>query len=193
MTEYLIRLLKGNYKVATLSRGYGRKTKGFLIAGANETLAQKPQTTGHGSQLTTHHSQLTIQHSPLTARLGDEPAQFKVKFPDITVAVCEDRVKGIKELAPGHDIILLDDAYQHRAVEPGYSILLFDYQQLLKRQFLLPAGDLREPMSGKWRAKVLIITKCPPGIGSAEAAVIMNKLKPLPYQQLFFRRCSTGS
>ena len=183
MTEYLIRLLMDNYKIATLSRGYGRKTKGFIIA---QTPIPHSQSTTHNSQLTTHHSPLTIHYSSLTTRIGDEPAQFKEKFPAITVAVCEDRVKGIEELAPAHNIILLDDAYQHRAVEPGYSILLFDYQQLLKPQFLLPAGDLRETKSGKWRAQALIVTKCPPATGQREAVVILEKLKPLPYQQLFF-------
>ena len=179
MTEYLISLLKDNYKIATLSRGYGRKTKGFIIAETpgNHT-NHKPQTTNH-SLLTTHKPQTTTQ-------IGDEPAQFKQKYPAITVSVCEDRVTGIKNLAPGHDVILLDDAYQHRAVEPGLSILLFDYKQLLKPQFMLPAGNLREPMSGKWRAQLLVITKCPANTGANEAALILKKLKPLPYQQLFF-------
>ena len=179
MTEYLIRLLKDDHKIATLSRGYGRETKGFLIAGILETPTNhKPQTTNHSLPIT--------QNLTLATQIGDEPAQFKQKFPAITVSVCEDRVKGIKNLAPGHDVILLDDAYQHRAVEPGLSILLFDYRQLLRPQFLLPAGNLREPVSGKWRAQLLVVTKCPADIGENEAASVFKKLRPLPYQQLFF-------
>ncbi len=170
MTEYLVRLLMDSYKIATLSRGYGRSTKGYYVAGISQT----------------HHSPLTTHHSPLATQIGDEPAQFKYKFPAITVAVCEDRVTGIKNLAPNHDVILLDDAYQHRAVEPGLSILLFDYQQLLKQQFLLPAGNLREPVSGKWRAQAIVITKCPADTGKIEAAIVVDKIQPLPYQQLFF-------
>src|SRR5205085_3975602 len=127
------RLLKPNNKLTTLSRGYGRDTKGYLLADANATAAQ----------------------------IGDEPAQFKQKFPEVTVAVCEDRVQGIQQLQPDHNLILLDDAYQHRAVSPGLSILLFDYNSITKPKLLLPAGNLREPFTSRWRADIMVITKCP--------------------------------
>jgi len=158
MTEYLVRLLKNNYKLATLSRGYGRKTQGYLTATATTT----------------------------ATNLGDEPAQFKHKFPDITVAVCEKRVEGLKQLLPEHDVIVLDDAYQHRAVSPGLSILLFDYNRLSEPHLLLPAGNLREPFSGRWRAQVIILTKCPAGLTNDEKEKAYQKIAPLPYQQLFF-------
>jgi len=158
MTEYLIRLLKDKYKVATLSRGYGRNTTGFLSATATTTATQ----------------------------IGDEPAQFKYKFPDITVAVCEKRVEGIKKLLPDHDLILLDDAYQHRAVEPGLSILLFDYNRLNEPHLLLPTGNMREPFSGRWRAQIIIVTKCPATLNEDEQPALAQIIEALPYQKLFF-------
>ncbi|ASU35731.1 tetraacyldisaccharide 4'-kinase [Mucilaginibacter xinganensis] len=174
MTEYLIRLLKSDYKLATLSRGYGRETKGYIVADRENRESgfnnQGPATT----------------KAPLSRQIGDEPAQFKQKFPDITVAVCEARVEGLKQLLPNHDIILMDDAYQHRAVEPGLSFLLFDYNRVNAPHFLLPAGNMREPMSGRWRAQVIIVSKCPASLTDAEKTDIAHKIEPLPYQQLFF-------
>jgi tetraacyldisaccharide 4'-kinase len=169
MTEYLVRLLKNDYKIATLSRGYGRKTKGYLVAGeAGAPLAQFGVA------------------APPAVLIGDEPAQFKHKFPDVTVAVCEKRAEGIKKLLPDHDLILMDDAYQHRAVEPGLSILLFDYNRISQPHLLLPAGNLREPFSGRWRAQIIIVTKCPVPLGKDEQIELAQKIAPLPYQQLFF-------
>jgi len=162
MTEYLIRLLKTERKLATLSRGYGRITEGFLIA-SDATDATK---------------------------IGDEPTQFKHKFPEITVAVCEKRLVGIEQLKGNHDLIILDDAYQHRAVKPGLSILLFDYNSITQSQFLLPAGNLREPFSGRWRADVIVISKCPEGISEATQRKIADKIALLPYQQLYFSTIS---
>jgi tetraacyldisaccharide 4'-kinase len=158
MTEYLVNLLKNDYKLATLSRGYGRKTKGFLTVTTNSTVDQ----------------------------VGDEPLQFKHKFPDITVVVCEKRVKGIKELTHTHGLVLMDDAYQHRAVKPGLSILLFDYNRINEPHLLLPAGNMREPFSGRWRADIIIISKCPEQLPPAEQQMIAEKIRPLPYQTLFF-------
>jgi tetraacyldisaccharide 4'-kinase len=158
MTEYLINLLKDNHKLATLSRGYGRKTQGFLIAATNSTAEQ----------------------------VGDEPSQFKHKFPDVTVAVCEDRVRGIEQLAPQHDLVVLDDAYQHRAVKPGFSILLFDYGRINEPHLLLPTGNMREPFSGRWRADIIIVSKCPEQLSTGEQELIAEKIGPLPYQSLFF-------
>lgn len=158
MTEYLIRLLKDNYKIATLSRGYGRITKGFLLASGENKASD----------------------------IGDEPAQFKHKFPDLDVAVCEKRVDGVEQLKDDHDVIILDDAYQHRALEPGMSILLFDYSRVNEPHFLLPAGNLREPFGGRKRADVIIISKCPASLSDLEQGRVIKRVKPYPHQSLFF-------
>jgi tetraacyldisaccharide 4'-kinase len=178
MTEYLIRLLKADYKLATLSRGYGRKTKGYLEAESQESRVK--------NQEEKKDSGLSTQDLILSQKIGDEPAQFHQKFPDITVAVCEDRVAGLIKLLPNHDLILMDDAYQHRAVTPGLSILLFDYTRINQPHFLLPAGNVREPFSGRWRAQVIIISKCPATLTHNEQVALAYKIEPLPYQQLFF-------
>jgi tetraacyldisaccharide 4'-kinase len=158
MAEYLVRLFKSSYKLATLSRGYGRKTAGYQIAAENTT----------------------------AALVGDEPAQFKHKFADITVAVCEKRADGIEQLKANHELIILDDAFQHRAVKAGLSILLFDYNSLHDPHLLLPAGNLREPFSSRWRADIIIISKCPQELNTDEQYKIASIITPLPYQQLFF-------
>lgn len=136
-TEYLVRLL-ADYKVAILSRGYGRKTKGFLLADSNAT----------------------------AETIGDEPMQYHQKFPNVTVAVCEDRVKGINLLKADHDVILLDDAFQHRAVRAGFNVLLFDFASFMQWQFLLPMGNLREPFSAYKRANALLVTKAPANLNN---------------------------
>ncbi|WP_114940050.1 tetraacyldisaccharide 4'-kinase [Mucilaginibacter endophyticus] len=158
MTEYLIRLLKNSYKIATLSRGYGRTTKGFLMATAESKASD----------------------------IGDEPAQFKHKFPDIDVAVCEKRVSGVEQLKDNHDVIILDDAYQHRALDPGMSILLFDYSRVNEPHFLLPAGNLRESFGGRKRADVIIISKCPASLTDLDQGRVIKRIKPYPHQSLFF-------
>ena len=158
MTEYLVRLLKTDNQLATLSRGYGRKTKGFLTATAAATATE----------------------------VGDEPAQFKHKFPEVTVAVCEDRVTGIEQLQTSHNLIILDDAYQHRALKPGFNILLFDYNKLFDPHFVLPAGNLREPISGKWRADMMVITKCPANLSEEEKTKCYYRVNPQSWQPLFF-------
>lgn len=158
MTEHLVRLLKDHYSLATLSRGYGRKTKGFLTATTDSTAEQ----------------------------VGDEPLQFKHKFPEVTVVVCEKRVDGLKELTHTHDLVLMDDAYQHRAVKPGLSILLFDYSRINEPHLLLPAGNLREPFSGRWRADIIVISKCPGQLSIEEQQSIIYNMEPLPYQSVFF-------
>jgi tetraacyldisaccharide 4'-kinase len=132
VTEYLVSLL-AEHKIAILSRGYGRKTTGFILA---DTQAS-------------------------AATIGDEPMQYYHKFPNVTVAVCEDRVKGIQLLEKDHDLIILDDAFQHRHVKPGFNILLFEYSSLFRFQWLLPTGDMREPFSGHKRAQAILITKSP--------------------------------
>ncbi|MCO5934075.1 tetraacyldisaccharide 4'-kinase [Mucilaginibacter sp. RB4R14] len=158
MTEYLVRLFKKDYKLATLSRGYGRETKGFITATATATATQ----------------------------IGDEPSQFKHKFADVTVAVCEDRVAGIEQLKADHNLIILDDAFQHRAVKAGLNVLLFDYNHLQKPKFVLPAGNLREPLSGRWRADIMVVTKCPVGLTEQQMAKSYEQISPLNWQPLFF-------
>jgi len=190
MTEYLIRLFKGEHKLATLSRGYGRLTKGYLV---KESRVKSKESGRKGSSQTTDHSPLAAVHSlptnsPLTIaqQIGDEPAQFAQKFPDITVAVCEARVDGIKQLQGEHDLIILDDAYQHRAIKPGFSILLFDYNRVNEPHLLLPAGNLREAFSGRKRADVIIISKCPEALTADEQKLIIKRIKPFGNQQVFF-------
>ena len=192
MTEYLIRLFKNDHKLATLSRGYGRSTKGYVVFKL-KVKSQKSKVDGkfkvesekvkviEDLQPTTYNSQLT-----LAAKIGDEPAQFAQKFPDITVAVCEARVEGIRQLQIDYDLIILDDAYQHRAVKPGLSILLFDFNRVKEPHLLLPAGNLREPFIGRKRADVIIISKCPEQLGEDEQAEIIKRIKPFANQQVFF-------
>jgi tetraacyldisaccharide 4'-kinase len=160
-TEYIVRLL-ADYKVAILSRGYGRKTKGFIIADATASV----QT------------------------IGDEPLQYYQKFSNITVAVCEDRVKGINLLKDNHDVILLDDAYQHRAVRAGFNILLFEFEKLLKRQFLLPAGNLREHLSSYNRANAVLITKSPKPVNIVDQIEIRRKIDLTLDQRISFSSIS---
>ncbi len=167
MTEYLIRLLKEKFSVATLSRGYKRHTKGFLIADGNSTSFQ----------------------------IGDEPLQFKKKFPELTVAVDENRRHGIKKLLKDFfelKTILLDDAFQHRRVKAGLSILLSDYGKMFYDDLLLPAGTLREWRSGKKRADVIIVTKCPNNITPVEKRIVIKKIDPEPHQHIFFSHIKYG-
>lgn len=162
-TEYLIRLLQKSCQVAVLSRGYKRKSKGFVLA--------QPDTS--------------------VSMIGDEPYQMKQKFPNIHMAVDSDRCHGIEELcrkklSPETDVVLLDDAFQHRYVQAGMNILLVDYHRLICEDALLPAGRMREPASGKDRANIVIITKCPKDISPMGYRVLTNKMDLFPYQQLFF-------
>ena len=162
MVEYLIRLLKEETNLATLSRGYGRKTKGFLLAEDNITATE----------------------------LGDEPFQFYHKFKDeITVAVDEDRQHGISTLRaikPKPEVVILDDAFQHRKVKAGYNILLTTYNNLYVDDFVLPTGNLREPKKGAKRANIIVVTKCPESLTQLEKKAIVLKLKPKVYQHVFF-------
>jgi len=157
VTEYLVNLL-GEYKIAILSRGYGRETKGFLYADTHATARS----------------------------IGDEPLQFYHKFPGVTVAVCEDRVFGIEKLKGDHDLIILDDAYQHRRVRPGLSILLFEYQKLLQPQFVLPAGNMREPFWGYRRADLLVVTKAPAILNERQRRECAGKFSAEAFGKLFY-------
>jgi tetraacyldisaccharide 4'-kinase len=150
MVEYIIRLLKDDYKIATLSRGYRRKSNGFVLSNSKST----------------------------SYEIGDEPLQFSQKFPDIDVAVDANRQNGISQLVSitNPDVIILDDAFQHRKVVAGYYVLLTKFDSLFTDDFLLPAGNLRESKRGASRANVIVVTKCPKNISSEEKLVIINKL-----------------
>lgn len=148
MTELITRLLKENYKLAILSRGYGRKTKGFKYVETNSTALE----------------------------VGDEPLQFKKKFPEITVSVCEDRCAGIATLEANHDVILLDDAYQHRRLKAGYNILLFDFNSLFQPLLTLPTGNFRDILSSSKRADIIVISKSPQHISDYQKQHITDLL-----------------
>lgn len=165
MSEYLIRLFKDRYRLATLSRGYGRKTKGFVEVSEGMTAKE----------------------------VGDEPLQFKHKFPEITVAVQEDRVAGVHTLAKNHEMVILDDAYQHRALKPGFSILLFDYNRINDFRVLLPAGNFRDHFSERRRADIMVVTKCPDDLTAADREQIVQKLKvPQRSTPIYFAGISYG-
>jgi tetraacyldisaccharide 4'-kinase len=159
--EYLIRLLEKEYKIAVLSRGYKRKSKGFLIADTSSD-AQK---------------------------IGDEPFQYYQKFKNIIVAVDTDRVNGInqlKGLENPPEIILLDDAFQHRKVDAGFNILLTPYNDLYVDDTMLPSGNLRERTEGAERAQIIIVTKCPNELSDKKQFEVASKLEPALYQTVFF-------
>lgn len=159
--EYLIRLLNQQYCVATLSRGYKRKSKGFVLADKTSN----------------------------AAILGDEPFQYHQKFPNIKVAVDANRTRGIQELLKTQcppEVILLDDAFQHRKVKADLYILLTTYKDLYCDDFMLPTGNLRESRSGANRANIVIVTKCPPSLSIDEQTTIKNRLGIKASQHLFF-------
>ncbi len=159
--EYLIRLLRSQFRVAVLSRGYKRHTQGFLA----------------------------VESTSAVTDSGDEPLQIKRKFPSVTMAVCENRVTGINTLLSSGihpDVFLLDDGYQHRRVTPGINILLVDYNHPLKEDQLLPAGRLRESMHEIRRANIIIITKCPREITPIARRINEKEVKLFPYQELYF-------
>ena len=158
MIEYLISFLKEDYSIAVLSRGYKRETSGFL--------------------------EVTEIHN--AAQVGDEPLQFKKKYPDITVAVCADRRTGIAKLEEKADVILLDDAFQHRKVSPAVTILLTPFHDLFIEDYMLPTGNLREPRSGSKRAHCLVVTKCPPRVPYAKLQEIELRMPIYNHQKLYF-------
>ncbi len=159
--EYLIDLLAPTYKIATLSRGYRRHTTGFIIA--NDTSNSR--------------------------EIGDEPFQFKSKYPQITVAVAEERMTAIPLLLQNRqetDIVLLDDAFQHRTVRAGLNILLTDYDRLYTRDYIMPFGLLREGRGGAKRAEIIVVSKCAPDMSLEEKKALTKEIHPLPHQQLYF-------
>jgi tetraacyldisaccharide 4'-kinase len=161
MVEYLIRLLQKDFKTATLSRGYKRKTKGYTIANEASTALE----------------------------IGDEPMQFHNKFPDVAVAVGEERLVAIPQLLhdrPDAEVIILDDAFQHRQVKAGLNIVLTAYNNLFTRDIILPAGDLRDVKTSMKRADIIVVTKCKTGLTEAEKKSITEEIKPLAHQTVFF-------
>lgn len=166
-TEYLIRLLKNEFKVGTLSRGYGRQTA--VYTEADEKASAK--------------------------LVGDEPAQFKRKYKDIVVAVEKKRVLGVIQMLYNHpelEVILLDDAFQHRAIEGGLSILLTEYHKPYTKDLIVPTGSLRETRAGAKRAQVIIVTKCPENISKEEKKQLLIELNPKGDQQVFFTKIEYG-
>ena len=159
--EYLIRLLKNKKKIAVLSRGYKRKSEGFLLANENTQMED----------------------------LGDEPFQFFSNHPDVLISVDADRVNGINnllQLHPDIEVILLDDAYQHRKVQASFYALLTSFESIYSNDFLLPIGTLRESRNGAKRAKAIIITKCPKDLKEQKQNEIVTQINPLSNQKVYF-------
>ena len=168
MVEYLVLHLKNRFKVATLSRGYKRKTKGYALANDSTTAID----------------------------IGDEPMQFHVKFPDVPVAVGEERLDAIPQLLhdkPETQVVILDDAFQHRIIQAGLNILLTDYGNLFTRDFFLPTGDLRDQRNSYKRAQIIVVTKCKPGLSQEERKKITKEINPAAHQKIFFTAISYGS
>ena len=167
MVELLIQTLRSRFAVAVLSRGYKRKTRGYALAGEQTTALD----------------------------IGDEPMQFHSKFPDIAVAVGEERIVAIPQLLhdrPETEVIILDDAFQHRAVSAGLNILLTDYSNLFTRDWWLPSGDLRDAPSSYSRADIIIVTKCPENLSEEERRSIAIEIDLRPRQQIFFTSICYG-
>lgn len=159
--EYLVRLLQYEYQVATMSRGYKRRTQGFLLADEKAN----------------------------ALRIGDEPMQYHLKFPDLAVSVAEERMTGIPYLLqrrPDVDVVLLDDAYQHRSVKAGLNILITDHARPFYDDYILPFGRLREGRNACRRADVILVSKCPSGLSHEAAAAIRGRIAPLPHQRVYF-------
>ncbi|MEO5683120.1 MAG: tetraacyldisaccharide 4'-kinase [Chitinophagaceae bacterium] len=167
MTEYLVRELKGHFRIATLSRGYKRKTSGYALAHENSTALE----------------------------IGDEPMQFHLKFPDVPIAVGEARIEAIPQLLhdrPDTQAIILDDAFQHRSVKAGMNIVLTDCDNLYTRDWYLPTGDLRDEKTSVKRAEMVIVTKCKPGLSQQEKDAIVTEIEPLASQAVFFTSIRYG-
>jgi len=160
-TEYLIDLLRNKFNVAVLSRGYKRQSSGFRLADRTSPIYD----------------------------IGDEPWQISRKFPDITVAVDGNRVRGAKkilEMKPETGVIIMDDGYQHRRLIPGFSILLTDFNRPMTRDHLLPYGNLRESLHNTNRANIIIISKSPEKISPMQKRIFSKEVRKAPYQNLFF-------
>jgi tetraacyldisaccharide 4'-kinase len=168
LVEFLIEKLQHVYRLAILSRGYKRKTRGYALATTQSTALE----------------------------IGDEPMQFFNKFPDLTVAVGEERIVAIPQLLhdkPDTRVIILDDAFQHRWVKAGFNILLTDYNNLFTRDWFLPTGDLRDQQKSARRADIIVVTKCPPDISLSEKNQLIKEIRPAANQQIFFTAISYGN
>lgn len=167
MVEFILSKFSHQYKLAVLSRGYKRKTSGYALANDQSTALE----------------------------VGDEPMQFYRKFPSVTIAVGEERIVAIPQLLhdkPETEVIILDDAFQHRYVKPGLNILLTDFNNLFTRDWFLPTGDLRDLPSGYKRANIIVISKCPPHLSELHKKEIEKEIKPLQHQHLFFTSIEYG-
>lgn len=167
MVEYLVELLKPHFKVATISRGYKRKTKGYALANQNTTALE----------------------------IGDEPMQFHIKFPGVPVAVGEERIVAIPQLLhdrPDTQAIILDDVFQHREVRAGLNILLTQYGDLYTKDFFVPTGDMRDQRSSAKRADIIVVTKCPENLSEVKKDEIKDELNAKEHQQIFFTAIEYG-
>lgn len=159
--EYILRYLSPNYKTATLSRGYGRKSLGYILADANSTAEE----------------------------IGDEPLLYASKYPETLVVVCEKRLYAIPNLIGDHpetDVIIMDDAYQHRSVKPGLNILLTRFDKPFYDDYVMPSGTLREARVGYQRARIIIVTNCPADLSATAKQEIIQRIQPLESQEVFF-------
>ena len=167
MVEYLVGILQRQFKTATMSRGYKRKTRGYALANERTTALE----------------------------IGDEPMQFHNKFPNVAVAVGEERIVAIPQLLhdrPDTQVIILDDAFQHRRIKAGMNILLTDYSNLFTRDWYLPTGDLRDGAASYERANIIVVTKCPDELSVDEMDAIRKEIDPLPQHELFFASIQYG-
>jgi len=167
MVEYLLHMFRGKYRVATISRGYKRKTKGYALANDTTTALE----------------------------IGDEPMQFYLKFPEVAVAVGEERMEAVPQLLhdkPGTEVIILDDAFQHRWIKAGLNIVLTEYSNLFTRDFFLPTGDLRDQRRSYRRAQVIFVTKCPAEFTEADHEKIVKEINPVKGQHIFFTAMAYG-
>jgi len=164
-SEHIISILKDKFRVALLSRGYRRKSRGFRF----------------------------VTPEMLPGEAGDEPLQISRKFPDITVAVDSDRVNGVNMIIkeyPGTEVIILDDGFQHRRILPGFTVLLTDFNNLMIRDHLLPYGNLRESYMNMYNADVILVTKCPEDLSPIQRRIIVKEINKAPYQNLYFTAIS---
>ncbi len=168
LVEWLLQHFHQEFKMAVLSRGYGRKTSGWFV----------------------------VENSHTVKEAGDEPLLFKWKFPDVAVTLSEDRVVGVPMLLqhfPETEVILLDDVFQHRAIKPGLMLLTTDYENLFTRDKIFPLGWLREDAKNYHRADLIIVTKCPAELTTTERQNIIDEIKPFPYQRVYFSALDYGN
>ena len=165
--NFLLILLKDSFEIAILSRGYKRKTKGYALADETSTALD----------------------------IGDEPMQFHSKYPNVSIAVGEERIVAIPQLLhdkPNTKAIILDDAFQHRSVKAGLNILLTDFNNLFTRDWYLPTGDLRDEKRSYKRAEIIIVTKCPDDISQEQKWETIKEIDPMAAQQIFFTSIKYG-